>query len=279
MPDPRLDSFAKLLGQHGYGLQYAVLRELERASREEQLRWVFEVAEFPVSVRGRDTRVDFVLRHVDKPLYVVVECKRANPALSDWCFLRAPYTYRDQRREGVFVDRMTWEDNRRLRFVEVAELLYTSDAYHIGLELKTNAAGDDVGRGRGELDHAATQVMLGVNGLIESFARSKVRANSQRYLIPIVVTTANLWGSDTDLAAADLETSVISRERISLLPKTWIAYQYPTSESIKHETARRFPLSPDLVATFAGEYLRTVQFVRPQHLPGLLRLISDAGTA
>jgi hypothetical protein len=177
--------FHKLLNQHGHGFHYAVLREVQRLFEEHQSGWVFEVAEFPVSVKGVDTRVDLVLRHPNRPFYIVGECKRANPALSNWCFVRAPYTRRDHRQEGIYVDKLSWRDTRSMNTVEVANIAYTSEAYHIALEAKTGALGDPAGRGRGEIDDAATQVLRGVNGLIEAFARAKVPANDEKFLIPV----------------------------------------------------------------------------------------------
>jgi hypothetical protein len=267
--------FHKLLNQHGHGFHFAVLREVQRLFDGRQSRWVFEVAEFPVSVRGADTRVDFVLRHPDRPFYIVGECKRANPALANWCFVHAPYTRRDQRQEGIYVDRLSWRDNRSMNPVEVAEIAYTSEAYHVALEAKTGAPGDAVGRGRGEIDEAATQVLRGVNGLIETFARAKVPANDEKFLIPVVFTTARLWVTDADLAAADLRTGNLREDQVSLLPKLWVAYQFPTSESLKHEVARRFPLHPDLSKALASEYVRTVQFVAPDGIPQYLSYLSN----
>jgi hypothetical protein len=267
--------FHKLLNQHGHGFHFAVLREVQRLFEEHQSRWVFEVAEFPVSVRGVDTRVDFVLRHPDRPFYIVGECKRANPALAHWCFVRAPYTRRDHRQEGIYVDRLSWSDTRGMNSVEVADIAYTSDAYHVALEARTGALGDAVGRGRGEIDEAATQVLRGVNGLIEAFARAKMPANDEKFLIPVVFTTASLWTTDADLAAADLRTGNLREDQVGLLPKLWVAYQFATSESLKHEVARRSRLHPDLSKTLASEYVRTVQFVAPDGIPGFLRYLSN----
>jgi hypothetical protein len=134
--------------------------------------------------------------------------------------------------------------------------------------------GDPESKGRGEVDDAATQVLRGVNGLIETFARSNVAAGAEKFLIPVVFTTANLWATATDLSAADLMNGNLRQDQVGLLPKLWIAYQFPTSESIKHQVARRSQLDPDLARTLGKEYVRTVQFVGPAALAGFLSYLS-----
>jgi hypothetical protein len=130
-------------------------------------------------------------------------------------------------------------------------------------------------KGGGEIDDAATQVLRGVNGLIETLARARMEANERRYLIPVVFTTANLWASDADLSAAELATGNLQQEQVALMPKAWAAYQFPGSESLKHEKGRRPWLQSHLPDILASEYLRTVQFVTPAAISRFLTYLSD----
>jgi hypothetical protein len=87
-------SFAKVLNRHGYGFQFSVLKKADELRKQGRSMWRLEACEFPVEVQGAGTRVDFVLERGDhgsrrRPLYMLAECKRANPALSNWCFVRA----------------------------------------------------------------------------------------------------------------------------------------------------------------------------------------------
>ena len=88
------DDLQKRLDQHGYGFQYALIRHL----REKGLSWYLQATEFPVEVGEKHTRIDFVLKYGSRNVYLVAECKRANPALSNWCFIRAP---KESQRETV----------------------------------------------------------------------------------------------------------------------------------------------------------------------------------
>jgi hypothetical protein len=69
------------------------MRYCDELYRKGASRWLFEVAEFPVNVNGADTRIDFVLHAKSAwghhSTYLVCECKRPNPALGEWAFMRS----------------------------------------------------------------------------------------------------------------------------------------------------------------------------------------------
>lgn len=55
------------LNTHGFGFQYAILREAERYFNEKKSPWAFEVSEFPVAVKETPTHIDFILRNTTDP--------------------------------------------------------------------------------------------------------------------------------------------------------------------------------------------------------------------
>lgn len=81
----------KKLNFHGYGFQYAVLRFSEELFRQKISSWIFRWSEFPVQVNNVDTRIDFILENTQNGIFIVAECKRVNPAYSNWCFVKTPY--------------------------------------------------------------------------------------------------------------------------------------------------------------------------------------------
>jgi hypothetical protein len=101
-------SFRRVLNSHGLGFQYAALREAQKAASQGLSPWSFLAHEFPVRVHSHDTRhdtcIDFILRNHRKPVWIVAECKRSNPSLSDWCFAKVPENLVQPRRRGVFVE-------------------------------------------------------------------------------------------------------------------------------------------------------------------------------
>jgi len=82
---------ASQVNQHGHGFHYSVVDRARYLCDEGRAQWYFEVAELPVKARNSSTKVDFILRHKYLPRLMIAECKRANPAFADWCFMRAPY--------------------------------------------------------------------------------------------------------------------------------------------------------------------------------------------
>src|ERR1700745_4338287 len=99
------NSFEKALNRHGYGFQFSVLEIAENLAKkvdeDERSRWNFLFSEVPVEVQGAGTRIDFILSSSRTGpsstfFYLICECKRANPALSNWCFIRAPRVRRNQ---------------------------------------------------------------------------------------------------------------------------------------------------------------------------------------
>src|SRR3989338_8007044 len=76
------EAFGKVLNSQGHAFQHSVIRAAEELYRESRSRWIFEVAELPVNLHGKDTRIDIIMRKQDTRIYLIGECKRANPALS-----------------------------------------------------------------------------------------------------------------------------------------------------------------------------------------------------
>ena len=99
----------------GIPFQYAVVRYCDELFKKGGSRWRFEVAEFPVNVNGADTRIDFVLHgegswRAGYDAYLVCECKRPNPAIADWAFLRSPYSRRGRDARLTIFDAITVEE-------------------------------------------------------------------------------------------------------------------------------------------------------------------------
>lgn len=158
-----LAKFKASLDRHGYGFQYRVLKAAEDLVREDISSIVFEVAEFPVEVQSYGTRVDFILRRTalrrldiqsmlrgKRPLFLVAECKRANPALSDWCFLKAPFTRSGGLLNSIIVDAIKFGDGR---FGASSRTMPLSrdDFYQIAIEVKSDKDGNPSGNGRGAI--------------------------------------------------------------------------------------------------------------------------------
>jgi len=262
--------FAEAINRQGYPFQYAVIRRAQELNDAKLSQWVFEAAEFPVEVQSYHTRIDFVLSNWSGNdngsfRYLVAECKRANPALHDWLFTRAPYVRRGGVPKDIFVESIKREGNSLI--ASLSRLDRSESIYHVPVEVKGGAKGDAISTGRGAIEEAATQVIRGVNGLIECFSKN------QRYLpencpinfIPVIFTTAKIWATDIDIAS-DVTTGQVALGSNDVVEKQWLWLQYHVSPGLQHRVDRQVPKDEPYTRATLGdllelEYARTIAVV------------------
>jgi hypothetical protein len=139
-------NFTDALDREGYNFQHTVLRQIGNLpTRGGQV--AFEVSEFPTLTRGKGSRVDFILRVRTEwtpgfPVLLICECKRSNPALSKWCFARAPYVHSGWIGDGrVIAERIRFDKSAGRAVVETTAYRSPRIPYHIGLPVKTGQLG------------------------------------------------------------------------------------------------------------------------------------------
>ena len=268
--------FQHAMSEHGYGFQYRALQEAidigNRNSDGPRSNWELLFSEVPVNVGAFNTKIDFVLtRFIDSHtrLLLICECKRANPALANWCFLKAPYV--NPRRVDdplMFETALKYPPDEGQFRMRVRHLSSVSNACHLGLELRVaGAVGDSVGEkgGNGKnvnIESAITQVLIGVNGYIE-FLKSRRRFvdRFQICFIPVVFTTARLWISQANLATSDLETGLVDLKSNEFAEAAWLWYQYPISPGLKHSLPQDVGEHQNLAQHLEEEFIRSVAIV------------------
>jgi hypothetical protein len=271
--------FQAALNRQGHPFQYAVIRRADQLHTEGRSKWVFEASEFPVEVQSYHTRIDFVLSQWSQPgrgpfRFLVAECKRANPSLHDWLFARAPYVRRDGVPRDILVESLRRE--RQSLTASLTHLDTSKDIYHVAVEVKGTAKGDASGTGRGAIEEAATQVIRGVNGLIECFSKN------QRYIteflttsfIPVIFTTARISATDADIAS-DITTGHVALGRDDVIEKPWLWLHYHVSPGLQHTVDREVPENETFTRATLGElleleYARTIAVVGPDGLDDFL---------
>lgn len=253
------DLFAKTLNSHGYVFQYAVITEINRLFNEDRQRQSYSPAasEFPVGVHGSTTKIDFILRNIHESIYLVCECKRVNPAMANWCFLRAPFV-----REGGTGYSLIAEGARRGYDGGCIVAAFTlgkdkDHGYHLGFEVR----GDEKGEGAPShtaIEEAATQVMRGVNGLIQYHISQPggLDTGHSTLFIPVIFTTAALWVSDANVAEAELKTGRLDREKITLHEAQWLVLHYHQSPLLKHTAPASLPTP--LGQALEQQYIRSI---------------------
>jgi hypothetical protein len=271
--------FQSALNRQGYPFQYAVIRRADELWNQRCSRWVFEASEFPVEVQGYHTRIDFVLSQYSESQkgpfrFLIAECKRANPALHDWLFARAPYV----RRGGPSIDILVEFVRREGRDLtaSLGRLDGSKNIYHVAVEVKGAGKGDSSGSGRGAIEGAATQVLRGLNGLIEFFSRKPRYApdNSTVIFIPVIFTAAKIWATDVDISAADVAKGQVALDSADVSEKPWLWLQYHVSPGLKHTVDLQLPtderVKTDLGHLLEIEYARAIAVVGPNGIDGFL---------
>jgi hypothetical protein len=229
----------KAINRHGHAFQNAVIRRAEELSQANRSSWLFDAAEVPVEVRGQSTRIDIVLHQNTwdqrgAKSFLVAECKRANPALANWCFAQTRYL-----RRGLDRDTQPLVDHVKFDGItfssETGSLSYNQVIYSLAYEVRSDQRGEGA-PGRGAIEEACGQILRGANGLVHLLrdAPHLLYVNHPTPLIPVVFTTANLWTTDEDVSLADLTSGELSSD-LALKPADWVWYRYNMSPGLRHD--------------------------------------------
>lgn len=253
------EGLRKVLERHGHCFQYGVLRHADTLYKNRRSKWILWTTEFPVEVKGNTYHIDFVMQKQASNLYMVAECKRANPAISNWCFVKTPYVRSDYFEE-VLVERLQIDKERGV-LSGISKLGYHQDVYNIGVELKSNKKGDSED-GRGAIEKALTQVCRGLNGIVEYFAAHPqiLKKEGGALIIPAIFTTARIWTSEVDIGNTNYKDGQLNLVTIDVVEKSWIWLRYHLSPRLKHSiSSKNVPL--DIAASLDLEYARTIAIV------------------
>lgn len=218
-------------------------------------------------VQSTDTKIDFILFRKKYEFWrdeMICECKRANPAISNWCFIRAPFVHRNYgNADPLVTECLILPDSGPLRAYARTES-QLRDGYHIARGINAQQKGDErpAERSRSQIEDAISQVLRGLNGYVEMLAANPqlmqiAGQDSIFRLIPVVFTTAKLWVSDRNLSDADLDTGKIDLDKGAFRKVPWLWFQYNVSIGIKHS---RTPVEKKskIEELLAEEHIRSI---------------------
>lgn len=264
--------FEIALNRQGYVFQHTLLVHILSLTGQGKTTWYIPVMEFPVNSQGYGTRIDLVIKHTSRDLYLIAECKRVNPALSNWVFAKSTHLPRGPYAYSSYYEVFTrGPDSRVSSSVEVLEP--SERIYHIGVEVKSNSKGDAFGsKGRGEIEDACGQVCRALNGFgnFLAFHSEILKAGSSIGAIPVIFTTANLWVSNVDLGAGDLSSGTLKTDDELLENMSWIFYHYNQSPGLKHGLAHSTK-EKDLLDAQYQEFTRPIAIVSSSGVEEFLR--------
>ena len=281
------ENYRRVLNHHGYGFQYRLLDIIADLRKQRRSDWDLEAAEFPVRVRDMSTRIDFILRKTKPHLYLIAECKRVNPALSNWCFASSIYASGSSRSDKLRFQ-SAWVPTPNKHLVEMSSRsqatrmltqTFAADVaegvYHVGLSVRSTQPGDKFGKNSDAIEEAAGQVCKGVNGLIEYFdsQRLKLPENEKLIFLPVICTTARIWTTTVDLASASIEKGEFESGSVPVKEASWIWYQYHPSPALRHTVAADESeyISPfDLARFLEQEFTQSIAIISVKGIEGFL---------
>ncbi len=277
-------NFETELRKNGFGFQYVILKEINDLYNAEKSAFLPEFAEFPVEINNTNTHIDFIIERKNTssfpksdPFFLICECKRANPALSNWCFVRSPFA-----REGLLIDFIFLEK------LHIDKPFNTKKSYVIQsntqgrkiFDIAFNVKSDDKGEGDTKgANEAVAQVLRGMNGFIEYLGNKEnlLRIEHDKsytpYFLPVIFTTAELWSSNINLSDAELTDGNLDLPLESLTNESWLLFQYNQSQPIKHSIDTHFS-NNDIFSVAQTEFTRTVAIVNPKGIKAFLYSMS-----
>jgi hypothetical protein len=181
-------------------------------------------------------------------------------------FARAPFVRRNPGPPVVIGELLERASGRSAASVTTVYYRPQREPFHIGLPVKlANAkSGTANGSGRDVIEHAATQVITCLNGFADFIHRDlDVLNTGPVFIVPVIFTTATLYGSDTDVSTATLADGCLSSEAI-VERLTWLWFQYHVSTSLRHQVPRsHFGDRSTLGDILEQEHARSIAIVNP----------------
>jgi hypothetical protein len=201
-------------------------------------------------------------------LILPTECKKADPKLKHWVF--EPHRSASSRDMPYFM------------FTKGGESSFTQ-GYNLP-NLGYNTYGDyescvnvfEFSEDKGALSRnadkalrayfAIKQVNESVPGIVEKISSLSRQPAAKNFIIPIVVTTANLWITQYDPQDISKATGEIDTAKLDLVQKDWLLYHYPLAfhEQTRGSLVGSTPdgiIRPDKRPTFVVNSVKLPDFV------------------
>lgn len=212
--------FLEILNQYGAPLKKRVISEIEAVDG-------FTVAseEYAVALGNVKSAVDILAyrKDADRLLVFTIECKRALAPYKQWVFFTetATHTYsigRCFRKTSI----MSFGSHRNW----LPDIEFCSD----GVEISTNRNRERKVNSEA-VYKAASQATTGYLGFLNERMPTgaplpELPDHPLVVVLPLIVTTADLWVCDSDNSSVDLSTGLLTDLQASKVP--WLAYRFPS---------------------------------------------------
>jgi hypothetical protein len=268
------NSLTEILNIHGYSFQYAVIQRAKALFDNKSSNWRFVGAEIPVTINGQVIHVDFVFKHKTANIFLIGECKRAEPSRANWCFVRAPFTFSNLMTGFTFFDLIRHDGMSERVEYGCLESFADKSIYHLGFELKTGLKGDGIGGVKSNINSAISQVLRGSSGYINSIFKShKIRnisPNTNYYFVPVIFTTAKIFSSENNIGVAKIEDGLLQKNSLQVSQNSWIWFNHNRSDELKHSLPHS--AIDDIYQKDSKEYIRSIAIVSADGIDNFFKI-------
>ncbi|MGO8835993.1 MAG: hypothetical protein ACLQAH_04960 [Limisphaerales bacterium] len=272
---------ALALNEQGYLFHHKIIQVLQPPSGIKDFKhdWIVEASEVPVSLpNGMETRIDLVLRHTpkkDNPWRVVVECKRADPRYKRWVFfgdskfVEGPWPNSYFTEHAQLANGWNGEGDPNLsHYTERKEAHADCPVFDFGVEAMIERPGHNKrASATDSIEDAFQQVTLGLTGL--GFQLKKAHA-TYLYLIPLVVTTAELMSVHFHADKVSLAGGMIDSGNLKLEPRKWLAVNYRISDVVSQFSGFTGNRTTSIAEHLVARQIRTVFVVQAENIQPFL---------
>jgi hypothetical protein len=225
------------LNEHGFLFQEKCAQEIQYSTNT---GWSLHVTEHPVSLKGKDTRIDIVIRDESSAenyeVYGLIECKRVDPRYKCWLFGKSLYEASVPAKAQIIKVERKEKNYRKRRDLLARPVQYVPirmpfniDAHlidnwwvEVNLESSKNKRISDPQ----PIEDVFHQICTGIGGLAVEQVRQRIRTlgdfdeyipeptDFEVYLVPIIITTAPLYVTAYDISDVDIKTGNIDKGKV-----------------------------------------------------------------
>jgi hypothetical protein len=99
--------------------------------------------------------------------------------------------------------------------------------------------------------------------------------HSRAVLVPVILTTAQIWTTRVDFRDANLADGTLSEDKVEVQERDWVYYQYHQSPALKHSLPHPTDPPREIAPILDRDYIRTIPVVTANGLEKFLRQFDD----
>ncbi len=262
--------FRQALQEHGHAFHYATIKAIERASTIQDSGWHFVASEVPIALNGEEVHADLIFR--SHRHYLIGECKRVNPAYSQWLFAQTRFTTGGGPASVTVEELCLDSPGSAGMHVRPFQMAPARRAFQVGVTVRTKDKGQGCVSDKKAIEETVSQVSRAAGGFAELCSVNRGLVDGPARIIPAIFTTARLFTCLYDLELADLATGDLPA-RVEFESVPWLWFQRGLSESLLADLPGRYVAehAPTWPQYFSRAAIRSVAIVNVDGIDSFMR--------